>query len=121
MGDTLLNVFCGGISLFLVASFVLFERLLQMESQAPAEQRHHGSRAASIFGVTSHMSRSYPEWSDVKALLLSLRLYVVWLFQTPLWARSDRRARRALWTMRSLFWAFTVGFYLVKETVECLK
>jgi len=67
--------------------------------------------------MTREMRSPYPRWEDVKALLLGLRLYAIWLFRMPLWVRNDGRARRVLWVTRSLFWLSIVGMEVVKETL----
>ena len=115
MDHFLLNAFCAGYVIVFGLSFLFFDRLLRMESLARENQRHHGGRAVSIFSMARDTGHSHPQWSDVKALVLGLRLYVIWLFRMPLWVRSDPRACRALWTMRSLFWLCIVGMYIVRE------
>jgi hypothetical protein len=115
MAQVLVNVFCAAYAVAMFMSFLFFDRLLRMESRAPEGQRHPGGRATGIFGVAR--TGSYPRWSDVKAVLVGLRLYVVWLFRMPQWVRGDPRARRTLWTMRSLFWLCVVGTYVVRETL----
>ncbi len=117
MDHLLINVFGAGYAIAFCVSFVFFDRLLRMESQAPQDQRHHGGRAVGIFSMTGEMSRSYPQWGDIKAALLGLRLYVMWLFRMPIWVRSNPRARRALWIMRSLFWLCIIAMYIVRETL----
>jgi hypothetical protein len=61
------------------------------------------------------MAGRYPQWDDIKAMLLGFRLYVVWLFRAPVWVCNDAGARRMLWTMRSLFWLNIIGMYIVRE------
>jgi hypothetical protein len=117
MAHLLVNLFCAGYAIAFCVSFLFFDRLLRMESQVPEDQRHQGGRATGIFSVAREMSGSYPQWRDLKAVLVGLRLYVLWLFRTPQWVRSDPRARRALWAMRSLFWLCIIGAYIVKDTL----
>ena len=112
-----LNLFCAGYAVGISASFLLFDRLLRIESQVPEDQRHQGGRAIGIFSVAREMTGNHPHWGDIKAVLVGLRLYVVWLFQMPQWVRCDARARRTLWTMRSLFWLCIIGCYFVKDTL----
>ena len=101
--------FCG--------SFVVFERLLQMQRRSPRADGEHQGRAVGIFCLAGEMWGPYPRWEDIRALLSGLRLYVVWLFRMPLWVHADAAGRRALWTMRSLFWLNFIGLEIVKETL----
>src|SRR2546425_12753797 len=104
MNDLLVNIFSAGTAIISGVSFLFFDRLLGMESKAPEHQRHYGGRAAGIFSPTRDLSRTYPQWSDIKALLLGLPLYGISQIQMPLWVRNAVPARRGLGIMRALFW-----------------
>ena len=117
MHDLLVSVLCVASIAPIYASFLLFDRLLRMESKAPYEHRHRGGRAVGMFGMYRQMTGACPRWQDIKALLLGLQLYLLWLFQMPLWVRNDASARQALWTVRALFWTGFVGMNVVKDTL----
>ena len=117
MDSLLMNLIFGGLALALCASFLAFDRLLRMETRLPEHQRHSGGRAACFLTVARDMAGAIPNRGDLKAMLLGFRLYVAWLFRAPVWVCSDARARRMLWTMRSLFWLNIIGMEVVKEVL----
>ena len=74
MDSLLMNLIFGGLALALCASFLAFDRLLRMETRLPEHQRHSGGRAACFLTVARDMTRSYPQWGDIKAMPLGFRL-----------------------------------------------
>jgi hypothetical protein len=115
MNDLLVTAACVACTAPLWGSVWLWDRLLRIESKAHEGQ--HARRAVGFLSLAFEMGRRPIGWADIRALILGLQLYTVWLFRMPLWARGDLRARRALWAMRSLFWLCVLGMYVVRETL----
>jgi len=94
MSHLLFNVVCAASVAPIWFSFLLLDRLLRMESKFPEAQRQQGGRAVGILSMARESVDPYPQWGDIKAFLLGLRLYATWLFRMPLWIRNDLGARR---------------------------
>ncbi|MBV9848864.1 MAG: hypothetical protein JO250_04170 [Armatimonadetes bacterium] len=94
--------------LVLIAAFVSFDRLVQIEYDQYYAQWSADGKPAGFFWRPSGVS--YPDGSDAPSPVGRLVCGLLWLFTTPKWVRGNAMAARRLRQFRLCVLVWNVGF-----------
>ncbi len=99
----------------LVASFFLFDRLLQIEARACPDGWKREGRPVGLPTWARWRREPCNPLAHTAAFLRGCWFEFICLFYTPEWVRERQPARRLLWAARSLRWGSLIGIMIFKD------